>query len=74
VREYGQTPGAKHDLERRYWLDVEIDLERTAGHTDAVHFRTLPGPAGDLGQGWGGWSAPVPPPTSPAEASGDGLQ
>ena len=74
MRVHRQYLDPKHDLEHRHWLDVEIDLERFAGHTDEIHFVTLPGPAGDVRQGWGGWSAPVPVPTSPAEASDYGLQ
>jgi tetratricopeptide (TPR) repeat protein len=71
---YRQYLDPKHDPEHRHWLDVEIELERFAGHTVEIHFVTLPGPAGDARYDWGGWSAPVLVPTNPAQASEHGLQ
>jgi hypothetical protein len=59
LKVYSQYQDPKHRPEDRCWLDAYVDLDRFAGQTVEVHLLTLPGPSGDEGYDWGGWSTPM---------------
>jgi len=42
----------------RRWVDYDVDLKDFAGQKVSFIFSTTPGPRGDIGHDWAGWSNP----------------